>query len=318
MLFSHTKVETGRPFRYRSINIGNALDAPRGISWGVSIESNFFAAIHQAGFNAVRLPVRFSDYVQAAPNYVLDPEFMKKIDDYLSVAYQQQLTVILDLHHFIELMDNPLRYHDCFLSIWDQLATRYRDQPNTLLFEVLNEPTNKLSGDLWNHYLAEAISVIRRTNSTRPLIVGPDHFNSLHRLHALRLPKDPNLIVSFHYYEPNAFTFQENPYLGFTQARNVAWLGTPTDLRQIHEDFAYVKRWATRHHVPIYLGEFGANQAAANDSRRRWTEAVRREAETLAFGWGYWELASWFGIYDPETRTWDQALLDVLLPEVRD
>lgn len=310
--FDHS--DRKKPVALRSINIGNALDSPRGTSWGVTMKTAYFPAIKKAGFNAVRIPVRFSDYAKDNPNYQLDPAFMKKLDGDIDDALQQHLTVILDFHHFNELMEDPPRYHQCFLSIWNQLAHRYQNQPDQLMFEILNEPTDRLSGELWNRYMADAVSVIRKTNPNRTLIVGPDHFYALDRLKELRLPKDRHLIVSFHYYEPNTFTFQSNPYLGFTQARDVTWQGTPQETRRIHQQFTKVRRWAERHHVPVYLGEFGANKDAPDDSRLRWTAAVRREAEKEGFSWGYWELASWFGIYNSKTGEWDKPMLQALLP----
>ncbi|MCO7174844.1 glycoside hydrolase family 5 protein [Sporolactobacillus kofuensis] len=301
--------------RFCSMNIGNALDAPRYTPWDVQMKSEYFKAIKQAGFNAVRLPVRFSDYAKDNPNYALDPTFMKKLDGYLQDALQQHLYVILDFHHFEEIMQDPEQYHACFLSIWEQLSERYQNYSSHLLFEVLNEPKDNLNGGLWNQYLGEAIHIIRKTNPTRKIIVGPDNYYSLYRLDALQIPTDRNLIVSFHYYEPNNFTFQANPYLGFSQYHDIQWTGTNQEVSEIHERFARVKRWADQHHVPVYLGEFGANNQAPYESRLRWTEEVREQAEHFGFSWGYWELASYFGIYNAQTGKWDKAMLKTLLPD---
>lgn len=300
---------------FHSINIGNALEAPKDTPWDVQMKSEYFASIKKAGFNAVRLPVRFSDYAKNNPNYVLDQSFMNKLDGYLQEAMNQNLYVILDFHHFEEIMQNPEQYHACFIRIWEQLSKRYKDYPSRLIFEVLNEPRDNLKGELWNRYLADAVSTIRKTNPTRKIIVGPDNYYSLYRLNALKIPGgDKNLIVSFHYYEPNTFTFQDNPYLGFSQYHDVQWNATDKETAEIHDRFAEVKKWADSHHVQVYLGEFGANKQAPYASRLRWTEEVRKQAESFGFGWGYWELASLFGIYDQKTGKWDQKMLNTLLP----
>lgn len=313
--FHYKYSEKKQMVQFRSMNIGNALDAPRYTPWDVQMKSGYFKAIKKAGFNTVRLPVRFSDYAKDNPNYELDPSFMKRLDGYLHVALKQHLYVILDFHHFVEIMQNPEQYHACFLSVWEQLSERYKNYSSHLMFEVLNEPIDNLNGNLWNQYLAEAIHIIRKTNPTRKVIVGPDNYYSLYRLDALQIPKDRNLIVSFHYYEPNNFTFQTNPYLGFSQYHDIEWKGTKQEVNYIHDRFARVKKWADQHHVQVYLGEFGANKQAPYESRLRWTEEVRQQAEEFGFSWGYWELASSFGVYDPHTGKWDKNMLKTLLPD---
>jgi len=75
-----------------------------------------------------------------------------------------------------------------------------------------------------------------------------------------------------------------------------------------------VADWAQRHKVRILLGEFGAYSKADMDSRVRWTEFVRSEAERHGFAWAYWEFASGFGVYDPDAKVWREDLLEALIP----
>lgn len=296
------------------MNIGNALDAPRDIPWDVEMDIRYFDAIQSAGFDCVRLPVRFSDYVKDSSPYALDESFMQEIDTYVDYALELGLVLILDFHHFVEMMDDPERFKPQFLSIWRQLSERYQDYPKELVFELLNEPTNQLEGELWNEYLSEAIALIRLTNKDRLLIVGPDHYYSLDRLEVLKIPQDDNLLVSFHFYEPNNFTFQGNPYhVGFEHLSDIAWTGDEQECNELEQRFEKARRWAEAHHVRLFLGEFGANQRAPRDSRILWTRAIRELAEEKGFSWGYWELASGFGIFDPVTFEWDQDLLHALL-----
>ncbi|MTT32838.1 cellulase family glycosylhydrolase [Terrilactibacillus sp. BCM23-1] len=298
---------------FKSINIGNALDAPRDFPWDVEMKLDYFNKIKEAGFDTVRLPVRFSDYAKNNPNNCLDEPFMKYVDECVTHALNLDLTVILDLHHFEEMMQEPEAFHECFLRIWEQLSVRYQCYSSKLIFEVLNEPKDQLVGELWNTYLAEAITIIRQTNPTRRIIVGPDNYYTLYRLDALRLPKDDHLIVSFHYYEPIEFTFQSNPYLGYSEVHDLEWEGTSKEIAYIKDRFKRVKRWADQHRVQIYLGEFGANNRAPYSSRLRWTKAICEQAEELGFSWGYWELASHFGINNAKTGEWDKEMLKVLL-----
>ncbi|MDO5516230.1 MAG: glycoside hydrolase family 5 protein [Clostridium sp.] len=304
----------GVPFK-RCMNIGNALEAPKDIPWDVEMKNEYFDVIKNAGFDAVRLPIRFSDYVNKAYYYKLDEDFMKKIDSYIDYALNDDLIIIIDFHHFTEIMDEPESNKECFLSIWNQLADRYKDYPRELIFELLNEPQNNLEGELWNEYLSDGIKIIRKIDKDRKIIVGPDHYNSVDRLYELKLPKDDNLIVTFHYYEPNDFTFQGNIYhKGFENLKGIKWTGSDEELSILKNKFEIARKWSKTNKIGIFLGEFGANRNAEEPYRKMWTGAVRKQADEYDFAWGYWELCSYFGIYDNETGQWDKDVLSQLIP----
>ena len=61
------------------------------------------------------------------------------------------------------------------------------------------------------------------------------------------------------------------------------------------------------------MGEFGANKKAPHESRVLWTKTVREIAEEHNFSWGYWEMASSFGIYDKDKHVFDDEMLEALL-----
>lgn len=205
------------------MNIGNALDAPKGVPGDVTMKEEYFDIIKGAGFDSVRLPVRFSDYVNKN-TYILDEQFMKKIDKYINYAVNDNLTLILDLHGFEEIMEAPEEYKAMFISIWDQLSRRYENYSDKLVFELLNELKDNLRGNLWNEYLKDGIKAIRANDKRRKIIVGPDSYNSVERLYDLVIPKDRNLILTFHYYEPNNFTFQGDTYhKGYGKMKNIEW-----------------------------------------------------------------------------------------------
>lgn len=296
-----------------SMNIGNALEAPRNTKWDVEMKVEYIEHIKTAGFQAVRIPVRFSDYLNE--DGLLDEEFMAKIDYFTNYALDSGLKVILDMHHFEELMNEPENYKDKFLELWAQLGERYKDYSENLIFGLLNEPKINLKSDMWNEYLAEGVKIIRINNETRKIIIGADNYNSISGLENLKLPKDNNLILDFHYYEPNDFAFQGNEYHeGFEDLYDIEWEGTEEEVEKIAEDFSKVRKWADKYNIPVYLGEFGINKNAPRESRLRWIQQVREIAEKNNFSWGYWEMASEFGIYDSEQHIWDEEALKALLP----
>lgn len=54
-----------------------------------------------------------------------------------------------------------------FLAVWQQLAARYQNTSENVLFEILNEPNKNLTPDLWNDYLKEPLEIIRAANPIR-------------------------------------------------------------------------------------------------------------------------------------------------------
>ena len=158
------------------INLGNALDAPTPGEWGVVIKPEYFEVIRAAGFDSVRLPVRFSAHALQTFPYTLDPEFLSQVDEIINEGLGAGLTVILDLHHFEEIMVDPASQRERFLAFWKQLAEHYQDAPSNLYFELLNEPNQNLDAATWNNLAKEAIQIIRKSNPERKIVVGRFEF----------------------------------------------------------------------------------------------------------------------------------------------
>ena len=63
---------------------------------------------------------------------------------------------------------------------------------------MLNEPHQKLTSEIWNEFIAEGISLIRKIDDKRTLMIGPANWNSINSLNTLEIPNDENLIVTVH------------------------------------------------------------------------------------------------------------------------
>src|SRR3954462_12992431 len=86
----------------RGINFGDAMDAPHEGDWGWVISASDFVAVHDAGFDHVRVPMRFSAHVDTSPPFRVDGRFFKRVDWVIAQALSNDLGVIVDLHHFQE------------------------------------------------------------------------------------------------------------------------------------------------------------------------------------------------------------------------
>jgi endoglucanase len=300
----------------RGVNLGNTLEAPREGEWGLTIADHFFPAIAEVGFDSVRIPIRWNAHAADEAPYTIDPKLFDRVDHVVEQALKEGLLVVINIHHYEEMMTDPAGHQERFLALWAQIGEHYQDAPPELLFELLNEPNNQLTWVRWNELQPEAIQTIRATNPTRNLIIGPGNWYNVSALSNLTLPDDDHLIASFHYYNPFQFTHQgaewvngSNPWLGTT------WTGEPHQTNAVDSDLEMAARWAERNNIPLYLGEFGAYNKADLESRVGWTSYVARKAEALGMSWAYWEFGAGFGAYNPATRQWREELLGALIPE---
>ncbi len=302
----------------RGVNLGNALDAPKEGAWGVTLEANYFSLIANAGFDSVRIPVRWSTHASKSAPYTIDKTFLDRVDWAIDQSLSNKLVTIVNIHHYDEIYPSPEEHKLRFLALWKQLAEHYKDYPDTLYFEILNEPNGKLTNELWNQYAAEAIQVIRKTNPSRAIVVGPGKWNNISQLKNLKLPPgDKNIIVTFHYYLPFKFTHQGASWVGKKSKDwlGTQWTGTDQEKLELTVHFDAAQNWAKEQNRPLYMGEFGAYSKADPASRARWTAFVRSEAEKRKFSWAYWEFCSGFGVYDRNSKKWRSDLLHSLSPK---
>lgn len=277
-------------------------------------EDKHFKAIHDAGFSTVRV-VLFT-FAHEGADGTLDPAWLKKLDWVVDTALKYKLNVIIDEHDFESCSDDAAACGVKLRATWKQLAERYQGYSSEVMFEVLNEPHDQLDADTWNALLPTVLKVIRQTNPVRNVIVGPTHWNSRNDLNLLQLPEDDrHLIVTFHYYDPFNFTHQGASWAPpeITAGHDIPF-GTDAQIAQISADFDAVQAWATAHHRPILLGEFGAYDKAPMASRVIWTSAVARSAEAHGFAWAYWQFSSDFLLYDFKSDAFVAPILKALVP----
>jgi endoglucanase len=338
----------GKPKLLRGFNLGNALDAPSEGEWGVVLEEGDFARLHATGFDHVRLPVRFSAHASTDAPYAIDDEFFARVDWALRQALLNDLAVVLDFHHYEELMKDPDGHAARFVALWRQIARRYRAVPEAVCFELLNEPHDKLTASKWNALAASALRAVRETNPTRTVILeGVDWASAKNLRDTLSVPDDPALVGSFHMYQPILFTHQGAKWMApefqstgvvfpgppasalhpDPAAATVGWTrdwfdrynrespaSNPSGPSAVAEQLDMATAFAESHHLPVYMGEFAVIDIADRASRAKWTGLVRAEAEKRGFGWAYWDDGGSFEAYDRKSGRWVPELLAALRP----
>lgn len=331
----------------RGINLGNGLDAPREGEWGVVLSEAHFDMAKAAGLDHVRLPVRFSAHASLTSPFAIDADFFERVDWAIEQALSRELSIIVDLHHYEELMTDPDAHTERLLGLWSQIAERYKDRPDSVLFELLNEPCQNLHPEKYNQLLARLIPLVRETNPTRTILVDSFFWASVSYLKDLKLPEDPEIAASFHMYHPILFTHQGASWMGpeyqttgvlfpgpsgtldlAPGSQSTPWVRdwlryhqtqpaerNPSSPRSVAEEFDRATRYVEATGRRVYLGEFGAIDVADPVSRENYLRLIRLEAERRGFAWALWDDGGRNRAMNVQSGTWVPAVSRALFQD---
>jgi len=296
----------------KCVNMGNSLETPRGESWGKPINIADFKIIRKKGFDTVRIPIRWDDYTGNAPSHTIESDFISKVEKIVNAALAENLNVILNIHHFDEIMENPKQELPQLVALWKQIATRFKNHSESLWFETLNEPHNNLKGKLMQAAQVAATLAIRETNPDRIIILGGENWSGIDSLPSNIMPPDENIVYTYHYYDPFDFTHQKAPWLGKDMPKAKRGWGSREDKAQLKTDIEkavifrdFVKR-------PVFVGEFGVYDSVKNKERVKYVEATRKAMEGANLPWCLWSYSNTFALYNNDTAKFDEDMLKAL------
>ncbi|MFF6916463.1 cellulase family glycosylhydrolase [Streptomyces sp. NPDC012466] len=250
-----------------SWNLGNTLDAiPDETSWGnPKATRELFKTIRAQGFRSVRIPVTWSAHQSATAPYTVDAAYVKRVKEVVDWALAENLYVVLNVHHdswqWIEKISTD---HDEVLArynaLWTQIATVFRSEPRTLLFESVNEPrfadaTAAQKTELMNELNTSFHKIVRASgggNKSRLLVLttqggtpSQDLMDDLYT--TIRALRDSNLVATVHYY--SWYPFSVN-IAGGTRYDEAARNDADDAFSRMHDTFVAKG-------VPVYVGEYG-------------------------------------------------------------
>lgn len=136
-------------------NLGNAFDAVN-CTW-VSSEMDYESAwcgakttkalireIKNVGFSTIRIPVSWHNHMDAS--FTISEQWADRVQEVVDQCLDAGLKVILDVHHDVEKgyyfpTDGEYKNSEKYITtVWKQIAERYKDYDERLLFEIINEP----------------------------------------------------------------------------------------------------------------------------------------------------------------------------------
>ena len=264
----------------KGINMGNTLEPPLETGWNNPAAQEYYFDLYlDAGFDCVRIPVRWDQHTTSQAPYLVHQSWMDRVEEVVDWGLARDLFIIVNAHHddwIKQNYDDP-EMRARFDSIWSQISVRFRDKSEKLIFEVLNEPyglTKSQNDDMHQRI----ISIIRKTNPTRLIIFQGNEWGGSDELIAAAIPDDDFVIGSFHSYDPYSFGL-----LG-----NGTW-GMPVDYSTLEAKFISVKNWSDSSQVPVFLGEFGAVKDADYNSRMKHYKAYVDFSQKYGFAYAVWD-----------------------------
>lgn len=330
----------------RGINLGGFLSqcCHQEAHYDEFIKKEDIQQIQEWGFDHVRLPVDY--HVLESDEGIAKESGYRRIQRVIDWCREYNLNIILDLHKaygydFNDAGDeerNNLFSSEAlqkrFVDLWIEIVKRYGSESH-IAFELLNEVVEKENADAWNQLIKATVTEIRKVNATAPIIYGGIQWNSVKTLKLLEIPKDENIIFTFHFYEPLLFTHQKahwvaamNPeetiyypesmeyyqekskVLGFqgevVRLAESKEMGVPFIAEMIREAIDA----AANAGVSLYCGEFGVIDQAPVEDTLRWFSDVNTVFEKYQIGcavWSYKEMD--FGMTEEHYAPIRQELL---------
>ena len=274
-------------------NLGNHFDAHNnGVSgetfWGnPKATQATFTKVKAAGFNTVRIPVTWMGHIGPAPDYKIEEAWLDRVAEVVGYAEAAGLNAIVNMHHdgadskyWLNIKGaatNPALHQqvlDQISAMWGQIADKFKDKGDFLIFESFNEihdgswgwGANRKDGgkqyqcmNEWNQAFVDAVRASGGCNADRILGIPAYCTNVDIAIESFVMPTDSatdRLMISVHCYDPSEYTLtaKYSEWGHTAQASKKAPGDNEADLKKVFEKIYvnYVSKG-----IPVYLGEFG-------------------------------------------------------------
>lgn len=285
-------------------NLGNALDsngewiglytdgkpANYETAWGNPVTTaKLITAVKKAGFDAVRVPVTWAEHIDDKGN--INKEWLDRVQEVVDYVISQDMYCVLNVHHdagadgWLEASSDCYKKNSGkFAGLWKNIAARFKDYDDKLIFEGFNEMldaqnswTDAKSADAYkavNDFNQLFVDTVRKTggnNANRNLMVQVYSAScSQKTLNSFVLPDDTakaHLIIHVHNYDPQGFTASDATWTTMTDK----W-GTDSEKSYFDKLFERLDKFSSAQGAPLVIGEFGADFKDNDASRKLYAD----------------------------------------------
>ena len=341
-------------------NLGNQLEAssnkvPNETAWGnPTITEDLIKAVKAQGFNTIRIPVSYLSKIGDAPDYTIDSAWLDRVQEVVDYVVGNDMYAVMNIHGdgyytvdggwLLCVDDNQDEIKAKYEAVWKQIADRFKDYDEHLIFESMNEEFDNTYGrpnkDGYaniNEYNQIFVDTVRGTgsNNTKRWLLLPGWNTNVEYTagsYGFVIPEDKlcesdgkRIMISVHYYDPYNFTLDENSSSAKTQWGKYATENfdnwgqedyVDSQMQKLHDTFV-------AEGYPVIIGEMGVQDKthlseSFNEYRRYWLEYVVKSAKTNGCIPVYWD-NGWngkngFGLFDRTSCTvTQQSLIDAMI-----
>ncbi len=284
-----------------------------------------FACFKSMDIEVIRLICNFDLYTDKPLGYgKIYDEVLKKLDQVCDWAEKYQIYLIIDNHnnHIYNQERNRAnlkKLQPQLEAVWSQLAPRYANRSEYIIYEIMNEPPTQ-EASKWYKMQQEMINLIRQYDSKHSIVVTCAPWSHLEDLVKMKPYSDSNLIYTFHFYVPEVFVGQgaqwkDGPIADlkglpfpYDKARlpklegrtKNSWVQdyiqnqyrTEGTVKFVTQKLDTVGAWAKKNNVRVFAGEMATEIYINHEDRLNWirTAVAACNKNNIAYcNWGIGE-----------------------------
>jgi aryl-phospho-beta-D-glucosidase BglC (GH1 family) len=287
------------------------------------IKEDDFATVAKWGFDHVRIPVDYNIFENEDGTYKEDG--FNHIDNAFALCDKYNLKIVFDLHKtagysFDSYGESESGFFENealmerFYKLWEEFAKRYGKLNDRVVFELLNEVTDKSYSDAWNDIAEKCIKRIRAYAPDTIILVGGYWNNSPDAIPDLRKPFDDKVIYNFHCYDPLEFTHQGAYWTDMIDKnKRIPFKESGVSEEYFEKKFAAAIEAAKKNNTSLYCGEYGIIDVVPPEDALEWFKCINAVFEKYNIPrsvWNYKEMD--FGLSDKRLDNIRDELLKYL------
>ncbi len=281
-----------------------------------------FVNAKSLGCDVIRLPIHFETICEGIEDYTIPENVWSILDRVAAWAEELSLYVIFDFHnncHADSVTSDDVE--SVLTPIWKQVAERYKDATEYLVYELMNEP-HGIEVTLWNEIIERLFRMVRTIDKKHYVIAGGADWNSFSAMKTLPDFRDDKVIYTFHFYDPHTFTHQGASWSHLERVINIPFpydenrmpplpenptedekqrfaaypkQGTVAAVEQFFDQYVEFSR---ERNAPVFCGEFGCFAPfAKHEERVNWYTIVANLLEERGIARTSWDYYGGFGIF---------------------
>ena len=295
-------------------NLGNQLESvtdnvPEETNWGNPvITEKLIQSVKAAGFKSIRIPVSYFAKIDDDKDYTIDSKWLDRVQEVVNYCIKNDLYAVINIHgDGYNTIDgswllcngkNQTEIKKKYKKVWKQIAERFKNYDEHLLFESMNEEfdgsysePNKEYYQNINDYNQIFVDTVRKTgdNNTKRWLIIPGWNTNIDYTagdYGFKLPTDQyrdksidkeeqRIMISVHYYSPWDFCGGENGVITQwgNEADDPSKTSTTCDETYMKNQLNLMKTTFADKGYPVFIGEYGSIDKTSYDSENEYYRA---------------------------------------------